>query len=222
MPPFLSGEMTAVAIAREANVPVLGAPVRGGPWVCANGLASNNAHASTYMSGTARLRVPQLYGCDFSALDAAGNRLPSPFPDEISNQMFYGYGAEVLAVADAEVVFVRDGIPDNVPLVSGEVRMSVPLTNATVAGNIVTLKIASRHFAFYAHLQPGSIRVRQGQRVKKGAGAGSALELRELSGSSSALPCRRREQRRQPERHDRGAVRLRALPLARSGRCREQ
>ena len=50
--------------------------------------------------------------------------------------------------------------------------MPVPVTNATVAGNVVALKIAPARFAFYAHLQPRSIRVRPGQRVKKGPGLG--------------------------------------------------
>jgi hypothetical protein len=147
---------------------VLGPPVRGGPWLCANGLAATNAHASAYMTGDARLRVPQRYGCDFLLVDSAINILPNPFPDTISNRMFYGHSAEVIAVADATVVGVIDSIPENVPQANGEVRMAVALTDRTVSGNLVTLDLGGGRFAFYAHLRPGTIRVRPGQRVRRG------------------------------------------------------
>ena len=147
---------------------VLGPPVRGGPWLCANGLAATNAHATTYMSGDARLRVPQRYGCDFQLVDSAVSILPNPFPDTISNDMFYGHSQDILAVADATVAAVIDSIPENVPQANGEIRMAVPLTTRTVSGNLVTLDLGGGRFAFYAHLRPGTIRVRPGQAVRKG------------------------------------------------------
>ena len=147
---------------------VIGPPVRGGPWLCANGLAANNAHASAYMTGDARLRVPQRYGCDFQLVDSAVSILPNPFPATIANEMFYGHSQEVLAVADATVAAVIDGIPENVPQANGEIRMAVALTDRTVSGNLVTLDLGGGRFAFYAHLRPGTIRVRPGQRVRKG------------------------------------------------------
>lgn len=146
---------------------VLGPPVRGGPWRCSNGLAATNAHSAPYMAGDARLRVPQRYGCDFQLVDSAANILPNPFPNTISNQMFYGHSQEVLAVADAIVAGVIDSIPENVPQATGEVLMAVPLSNRTVSGNLVTLDLGGGRFAFYAHLRPGSVRVRPGDRVRK-------------------------------------------------------
>jgi hypothetical protein len=153
----------------QRTPPVLSPPLRGGPWRCGNGLALSNSHASVYPFRDSWLRVPQRFGCDFSKLDAGGNVLPSPFPDEINNAMFYGYGAEVLAVADGVISFVHDGIPENVPRADGKIVMPVPLTNVTVSGNWVALDISGGRYAFYAHLQPGSIRVKVGQRVKRGA-----------------------------------------------------
>jgi murein DD-endopeptidase MepM/ murein hydrolase activator NlpD len=38
----------------------------------------------------------------------------------------------------------------------------------TVGGNHVILDLGGGHYAFYAHLQPGSLRVKQGDKVKKG------------------------------------------------------
>jgi hypothetical protein len=78
--------------------PVLAPPLRRGDWICANGLALDNAHSSIYPFRDSWMRVPQRFGCDFKKVDAQGNSLPNPFPDTITNAMFYGYGAEVLAV----------------------------------------------------------------------------------------------------------------------------
>lgn len=147
---------------------VLSPPVRGGLWRCGNGLSYNRAHASPYMFEDARLRVPQRYGCDFARVDSGGNTLPNPFPDTINSEMFYGYGAQVLAVADGIITHLTDSIPENIPQADGSIRMPVPFTNKTVSGNWVSLRIGQNAYAFYAHLQPGSVRVRLGQRVKRG------------------------------------------------------
>lgn len=148
---------------------VIGSPLRGGPWRCGNGLGFGNSHEVIYASNNiARLHVPQRFGCDFRKVDANGNVLPSPFPDIISNSMFYGYLAEVIAVADGLVVKTEDGIPENVPRVDGKIITPVPLTDKTSAGNMVALEIGKGQYAFYAHLQPGSLRVKKGDRVRKG------------------------------------------------------
>jgi hypothetical protein len=171
-----AGAVTSTLVAESGVLPidprtppVLLPPVRGGDWICANGLALSNSHAAIYPFRDSWLRVPQRFGCDFKKVDAEGNSLPNPFPDEITNAMFYGYGAEVLAVADGVVATVVDGIPDNVPRADGRTEMPVPFTNATGSGNWVALDIGNGRYAFYAHLQPGSIRVRVGDRVRAGA-----------------------------------------------------
>lgn len=147
---------------------VIGNPLRGGPWRCANGLGYGNGHSAIYASRTARLRVPQRFGCDFFKVDSGGNVLPSPFPDLIAADMFYGCGESVIAVADATVASTRNDIPEGVPQADGSEKMPVPLTEATISGNVVVLELGDGRFAFYAHLQPGSLRVRPGQRVRKG------------------------------------------------------
>jgi hypothetical protein len=175
----LTAESEALAV-DAGTPPVLHAPLRGGDWICANGLALSNDHAAIYPFRDSALRVPQRFGCDFKKIDAGGNVLPSPFPTVIANAMFYGYGAEVLAVADGVVATVVDGIPENAPRADGQTEMAVPLTNRTVAGNWVALDIGNGRYAFYAHLQPGSIRVREGERVR----AGAVLGLLGNSGNS--------------------------------------
>jgi murein DD-endopeptidase MepM/ murein hydrolase activator NlpD len=89
------------------------------------------------------------------------------------NVDWYGYGLPVIAVADARVAGVVDGIPENAP---GEGSRAVPMKVDTVLGNHVLLDLGAgpdaasgaHWYALYAHLQPGSPRVKIGDTVRKG------------------------------------------------------
>jgi len=85
----------------------------------------------------------------------------------------------VLAVADGIVASVKDGIPENVP---GLTSRAVTITMETVAGNSVVLDLGNGRFAFYAHLVPGSLRVKVGDRVRRG----DVIGLLGNSGNSTA------------------------------------
>ena len=159
-------EKFKVAVSKDKPV-VIDAPLRGGSWRCSNGPAYNTDHQSLAIR-EGKVRIPQRFACDFQKVDADGNILPNPFPNEITNKMFYGYGAEVLAVADGVVAFVKEGIPENVPQASGEIKPAVPLTRETNAGNWIAIDLGNNRYAFYAHLQPNSIRVKAGDKVRKG------------------------------------------------------
>jgi murein DD-endopeptidase MepM/ murein hydrolase activator NlpD len=71
-------------------------------------------------------------------------------------------------VADATVASVVDGVPENTPQASGEIKLALPVSRRTNAGNQVSLDLGNGQYAFYAHLQPGSLRVRAGDRVRRG------------------------------------------------------
>jgi murein DD-endopeptidase MepM/ murein hydrolase activator NlpD len=85
--------------------------------------------------------------------------------DELKNESYHAEGVDALAVADGIVVAVKDSIPENVP---GAQSRAVTINLETVGGNHVILDIGEGHYAFYAHLKPGSIRVKKGDRVKRG------------------------------------------------------
>ena len=91
---------------------------------------------------------------------------------------YYSYGRRVLAVANATVVRIKDGIPDNKPGHVGAEALDLSLE--TVAGNTIALDLGHGQFAHYMHLQPGSLRVKVGQRVRRG----EAIALVGNSGSS--------------------------------------
>jgi hypothetical protein len=156
----------SVVVSNDKPV-VIGPPLRGGDWRCSGGPAYNSYHQ--YLGIRAgRVTIAQRFACDFQKVDKEGNILPNPFPTEITNKMFYGYGEEVLAVADGRIAFVKDGIPENVPQASGEIKAAVPLTRETNAGNWMAIDLGNNRYALYAHLQPNSIRIKVGDKVRRG------------------------------------------------------
>lgn len=105
--------------------------------------------------------IAQRFAIDFVQLNEA--TLTTFEGDPKSNSSYFLYGAEVRAARAGQVVAVRDGIAENTP--------TEPLPPADVdsaPGNYVVEKFDEHHFALYAHLKPGSIRVRVGDRVNSG------------------------------------------------------
>lgn len=105
------------------------------------------------------------------------------------NRDYPGYGAEVLAAASGEVQRVVDGIPENPgPLgqVLEEAQQKELLksysADALAGGNTVIVRHAEREYGYYAHLIPGSIAVKPGQKVE----AGTVLGKLGNSGNSDA------------------------------------
>jgi hypothetical protein len=66
-------------------------------------------------------------------------------------EQYYGFGEDVLAVADGTVVYIHDGMPDETPF-----ALMVPKSKSDYGGNNLILKIAPNVFAWYAHLRQGS------------------------------------------------------------------
>jgi murein DD-endopeptidase MepM/ murein hydrolase activator NlpD len=95
------------------------------------------------------------------------------------NSNWYSYGMEVLAAADGVVASIKDGIAENTPI---SPTRAVPITGDTIGGNTVVLALGNGAFAYYAHLQPGSVRVKPGDRVRRG----QVLGLLGNSGNSNA------------------------------------
>lgn len=68
----------------------------------------------------------------------------------------------MIAVAGATVLAAVDRYPDQVP------NHPKPVTIQQADGNYVILSLGHGRYAFYAHLKPRSIRLRQGARVRRG------------------------------------------------------
>lgn len=146
---------------RAMKVPVIGAPLRGRFWIAANGPSNGSAHRRALLPIAGRARIAQRFAIDWIQPGDDGKTYSG---DATKNASYHAYGKDALAVADATVVETKDGIAENVP---GPTR-AVPITLETIGGNHVVLDIGGGAFAFYAHLQPGSLKVKVGERVKRG------------------------------------------------------
>lgn len=149
-----------VAVAPEATT--IGPPLRGGPWLTANGPAPETGHRRALLAVGGTPSIAQRFAIDYVKV---GDDHLTFSGDRLKNSSYHAYGVDALAVADGIVVAVKDGIPENIP---GPTSRAVPITLETVGGNHVIVDIGGGRYAFYAHLQPGSLRVRLNDRVRKG------------------------------------------------------
>ena len=125
-------------------VPELDAPLRGGPWIAVYDPLLKGGHRTAIYTLDGRARIPGRYAIDFIALPQGGALRAERTSD--SN----GFGADVLAVADGTVTIAIDGVPDATP---------PPISLDRASGNHIALDVGRGRFAFYEHLQMGSLKV---------------------------------------------------------------
>lgn len=159
-PEDLTLETSSMPVGRGAVE--IGSPLRGDHWLAGNGPSNASVHRRALIPIDGHAAIAQRFAIDWVRLRDDGKTFAG---DEKDNKNYYAYGSDALAVADGIVTEVKDGIPQNVP---GENSRAVPITLETVGGNHVILDIGGGRFAFYAHLQPGSLRVKLGDRVRRG------------------------------------------------------
>ncbi|WP_426270374.1 M23 family metallopeptidase [Dyella kyungheensis] len=140
----------------------LGPPLRGGPWVAIYDARWERGHRRVLYTTDGSVKVPGRFAIDWILLGPHGGFAKDK--GELPKQWF-GYAADVMAVADATVASTGEGIAEPATLAEGAAH-KVPLENA--AGNYVALDLGDGRYAFYEHLRPGSIRVKAGQHVHRG------------------------------------------------------
>jgi murein DD-endopeptidase MepM/ murein hydrolase activator NlpD len=145
----------------NAHQPIaLGPPLRGGPWVAIYDHTADRGHRRVIYTLNGRARIPGRFAIDWMKVNQDG-RYTHDDASRVAN--WYGYGAEVLAVADARVAGARDGINE-----SSSTTDFVRNTLENASGNYVALDLGEGRYAFYEHLVPGSVAVKSGDRVKRG------------------------------------------------------
>jgi len=144
-------------------LPVLGPPLRGGPWVAIYAPEMERGHRRVPYAVAGKATIPGRFAIDFMKIDAAG-RFDRTDSKALADSL--SYGAEVLAVADAIVAATRDDFTEP------KLRADLPRVSiGDETGNFVALDLGDGRYAFYEHLQPG-LKVKAGDRVKRGQAIG--------------------------------------------------
>ena len=145
------------------RVPKIRPPLAGAGWVAVNGCCGPGVgHRNTQLPVNGRLCFAQRFAIDWLRMDHSGRFVHGDASD-VHN--YLDYGADVLAVADGTVVETLNTLDDHIP---GKPPDPKTLTLQNVDGNHIVLDLGHGVFAFYAHLQKGSINVEPGARVKSG------------------------------------------------------
>lgn len=149
---------------RHTKLKVLAPPVTGTDWVADNGPSLDSHHRTGLFVAGGRAHISRRFAIDWKKYvrDAMYSG------DALDVRSYYSYGEKVFAVADAIVVSAKDGLPDNIPRTAAGFNTVVPITMENVAGNAIVLDLGDGQFAYYAHLKPGSVRVKTGNCVKRG------------------------------------------------------
>jgi hypothetical protein len=151
-----------VEVVRERAIR-LSPPLRGENLVDLNGCCQGAHGRAVLPTPEGGLAVAQRYAIDFLRVENGSSLAGDPS----DNASYFIFGAEVLAAAPGRIVAVRDTVAENDP------TLPLPEFDLDAAtGNFVVEDIGDGHFALYAHLQPGSVQVRAGERVQRGQALG--------------------------------------------------
>jgi hypothetical protein len=145
---------------------VLASPVTGIHWFADDGPSNDqdNHHRRGIFVSEGRSTIARRYAIDWTQREN-GTTFSGDARDMHS---YHAYGKPVFAVADSTVVAAKDGLPDNVPGHNEAFSPAVPITMDTEGGNTLTLDLGNGQFAYYFHLQPGSLSVKAGDHVRRG------------------------------------------------------
>jgi hypothetical protein len=147
---------------------VISPPVRGKNWVALNGCCEPGfPHRSSLSTFNGSLINSQRFAIDWKETNDDGEFYVG---DRNKNESYIDYGATIYAVADGTISSTLDTLDPNPPgvLPANDPVLGPKLTIETVDGNNIVENLGHGVWAFYAHLQKGSLLVKPGDRVHKG------------------------------------------------------
>jgi Peptidase family M23 len=149
----------AVAISGDAP-PVLVPPLEGEGWLVSDGCCGPTGHINALVGLNGQIQGSERFAIDWIKIDEEGRIFAG---DKTKLESWVGYGAKVLAVAPGLVTASRDDQEDQKPG-----TMPDDLSFAELPGNYVMIALDGGLTAVYAHLKPGSVKVKAGDKVKAG------------------------------------------------------
>lgn len=147
--------------------PIVVAPPLRGTWIAGDSANNqpNAAHRRAILIEDGHAWLAQRFAIDwvqYQTIDGVGTTWKGP---EDRNESYFCYGQPIYSVAAGKVVGMADGLPENVPH-SGKYAITIGADNA--AGNHVVVEIAPHRYVLYAHMRPGTVRVKTGDAVHTG------------------------------------------------------
>jgi hypothetical protein len=153
-------ESGGAATVDKRSVALIGPPLRGERYIAADSCCDATRHTRAALPVNGQVWVAQRYAVDWEQMDASGH-IYTGQREKLESYAIFGQPA--LAVANAVVVSVIDGQPEQTP---GSYPTNIALDAAD--GNSIILDLGEKRYALYAHLQPGSIKVHRGDKVRLG------------------------------------------------------
>ncbi|MDN5848862.1 MAG: M23 family metallopeptidase [Nitrococcus sp.] len=138
----------------------IGPPLVGGGYLNENGCCGRSDHTRALLTIEGARWLAQRFAIDWVRLDAQGRPYVGDFR---VNENWYIFGDPIVSVSGGRVVETLDTMPENTPPVPAS-----DLTPYTALGNHVIVDMGEGRFALYAHMQPGSVAVTVGERVRRG------------------------------------------------------
>ncbi|MEP6762959.1 MAG: M23 family metallopeptidase [Gemmatimonadaceae bacterium] len=153
---------SAPSLVESQPLQILSPPVRGANWVAIRGPANSSGHRLSFVAIRGHAGIPQRYAVDWAMLGPDGRLFHG---DSTKATNWYGYGVPVNAVASGTVVWANDGAPESAAF---SVAAPKVIEQEAAVGNSIVIDLGNGRFATYAHLKPGSLRVKKGDKVTEG------------------------------------------------------
>lgn len=155
-------DMGSYSIKINPTLPVMiDPPLQGKNWLTGNAPSNTSDHRRTSMIINGKPYYAQRFAIDFVQMGEDGKSYTG---DVHKNTSYHCYNQDLLAVADGTVVKLQDGIPENIP---NSNQFATKLSEKTLPGNYILLDIGNGKYAGYAHIIPGSFKVKLGDHVTR-------------------------------------------------------
>lgn len=158
-------KLTHTVLVRDELLPILHAPLAGDYWVAVSAINNNSNHRRTFALQNGKPYLDQRFAVDWEQIYPDGRESHGNMH---VNKNWKSYGYEVLAVTDGKIVNLGDtALKENIPPFPPIPKLS----DKDIPGNFIVLQIQQNnknYYVFYAHLQPGSIKVHLGEKVTRG------------------------------------------------------
>jgi hypothetical protein len=138
----------------------IGPPLQGEGYVSADSCCDATRHTRAALPVNGRVWIAQRFAVDWEQLDKDHRIYSGPREKPESYTIF---GKAAIAVSDATVASVTDGLPEQTPG-----KFPTDISPDAADGNAVILDLGNHRYCMYAHMQPGSIRVHARDKVHRG------------------------------------------------------